>query len=61
MSDVNVREDEIPTTCSFCGVELEAATIDFNPDNERRAELTPGEMAQVAFCPNPQCPGKAED
>jgi hypothetical protein len=52
---------EIPTTCPLCGTTLETATIDFDPTNEPRAELNAGEMAQVAFCPNPDCPGKAED
>ena len=52
---------EVPTTCPLCGTELESATIDFDPANEPRAELNPGEMARVDFCPNPDCPGKAED
>jgi hypothetical protein len=52
---------EAPTTCPLCGSELETATIDFDPTNEPRAELNPGEMARVDFCPNPDCPGKADD
>jgi hypothetical protein len=52
---------EALTTCPLCGSELESATIDFDPTNEPRAELHPGEMARVDFCPNPDCPGKAED
>jgi hypothetical protein len=51
---------EVPTTCPLCGTELETATIDFDQTNEPRAELNPGEMAQVDFCPNPDCPGKAQ-
>ena len=51
---------EVPETCSHCGTRMEAATIDFDTSNEPRAELNPGEMAQVAFCPNPDCPGKVE-
>ena len=47
-----------PGTCLHCGTELQTATIDFDPDNEPRAELNPGEMAQLDFCPNPDCPGK---
>jgi hypothetical protein len=52
---------EATTTCPLCGTELETATIDFDPTNEPRAELNPGEMARVDFCPNPDCPGKADD
>jgi hypothetical protein len=59
MSDPDVTA-EVPTTCSLCGTELQTATIDFDPGNEPRAQLNPGEMAQTAFCPNPDCPGKAE-
>jgi hypothetical protein len=51
---------EIPTHCPDCGTEMETATIDFDTTNEPRAELVPGEMARVAFCPNPDCPGKVE-
>jgi hypothetical protein len=50
---------EVPETCPDCGTAMETATIDFDPTNEPRAELNPGEMAQVAFCPNPDCPAKA--
>ena len=49
---------EVPETCPYCGTPMETATIDFDPANEPRAELNPGEMAQVAFCPNPDCPEK---
>jgi hypothetical protein len=51
---------EVPGSCPLCGAELESATIDFDPDNEPRAELNPGEMAKVDFCPNPDCPGKRQ-
>jgi len=51
--------DDVPTTCPHCGTELESATIDFDPTNEPRAELNPGEMARVTFCPNPDCPEKS--
>jgi len=60
MTDPDVSA-EVPTTCPLCGTDMETATIDFDPDNEPRAELVAGEMALVAFCPNPDCPGKAED
>lgn len=60
MSDQDATA-EVPATCPLCGTEMETATIDFDPANEPRAELVPGEMARVAFCPNPDCPGKAED
>jgi hypothetical protein len=52
---------EVPETCPDCGTEMQIATIDFDPSNEPRAELNPGEMVQLAFCPNPDCPGKFED
>jgi hypothetical protein len=51
---------EVPRTCPYCGTELQTGTIDFDTTNEPRAQLNPGEMAQVDFCPNPDCPGKAE-
>ena len=54
------------TTCPHCGTQLATATIDFQqtPDvtesvDQERAELQPGEMAQVAYCPNPDCPAGA--
>jgi len=59
MSDLDASPD-VPTTCSLCGTELQVATIDFDPTNEPRAQLNPGEMAQTTFCPNPDCPGKAD-
>jgi hypothetical protein len=52
---------EVPETCPHCGTQMQTATIDFDPTNEPRAELNPGEMAQVAFCPNPDCPAKADE
>lgn len=58
MSDQDVPE--VPTTCPLCGTRLETATIDFDPTNEPRVEFNPGEMAAVAYCPNPDCPGKTE-
>jgi hypothetical protein len=60
MSDPRAAEDrEWPTKCPLCGTELATAVIDFDPSNENRVELTPGEMAAVDYCPNPDCPGKA--
>lgn len=59
MSDQDVTA-EVPTTCPLCGTPLETATIDFDPNNEPRVEFNPGEMAAVAYCPNPDCPGKTE-
>jgi hypothetical protein len=58
MSDQDVTA-AVPETCPSCGTEMQTATIDFDEANEPRAELNPGEMAQVAFCPNPDCPAKA--
>ena len=59
MSDLD-ETAEVPRTCPFCGTAMETATIDFDTTNEPRAELNPGEMAQVAFCPNPDCPEKKQ-
>lgn len=47
-----------PTHCPVCGAELQRATLDFDTANENRAELNPGEMVEVDFCPNPDCPAK---
>ena len=59
MSDPGVvQEPEWPTHCPLCGTELSSAVIDFDRTNENRAELQPGEMVAVDYCPNPQCPGK---
>jgi hypothetical protein len=52
---------EVSDTCPLCGTEMQTATIDFDNTNERRAEFNPGEMARVMLCPNPDCPGKAEE
>ena len=60
MSDQDVSA-EVPSTCPLCGTEMQTATIDFDQTTEPRAEFNPGEMAQVAFCPNPDCPGKSAD
>jgi hypothetical protein len=59
MSDQDLAA-EAPRTCQHCGTELQTATIDFDAGNEPRAELNPGEMAQLDFCPNPDCPAKTE-
>ena len=61
MSDQDVPgEQEWPTHCPSCGTELTHATIDFDPTNEPRAELRPGEMVEVDYCPNPDCPAKQQ-
>jgi hypothetical protein len=52
--------DEWPTRCPACGTQLVSAVIDFDEANEKRAELNPGEMAAVDYCPNPDCPLKRE-
>lgn len=49
---------DIPEDCPHCGTAMETATIDLDESNEPRAEFNPGEMARVAFCPNPDCPAK---
>lgn len=52
-------EKNWPSTCPECGTELQHAVIDFDKSNQDRAELNPGEMAAVDFCPNPDCPRNA--
>lgn len=42
--------------CSACGTELAHAVVDLDKTNEDRPELRPGEMVQVDYCPNPECP-----
>jgi len=50
--------------CPVCGKELVTGTIDFarTPDetgevDAPRNELTPGQMVETTFCPDPDCPG----
>ena len=42
--------------CSACGTELAQAVVDLDTSNADRPELRPGEMVQVDYCPNPDCP-----
>lgn len=42
--------------CSACGTELAQAVVDLDKSNADRPELRPGEMVQVDYCPNPNCP-----
>ena len=56
MDNPSVDETRWPTHCPECGTELQHAVIDFDESNDTRAELNPGEMAAVDFCPNPDCP-----
>lgn len=56
MEPPETDEPSWPTHCSACGTELAHATIDFDESNPHRAELVPGEMAQVDYCPNEACP-----
>ncbi len=56
MSDDGTDEQTWPTHCPTCGTELAHGTIDFDESNEKRAELNPGEMVVVDYCPNPDCP-----
>ena len=60
MSDQETVGDgrEWPTHCPECGTELDHAVIDLDPTTEPRAELNPGEMVAVDYCPNPDCPAK---
>ena len=57
MSVEGPDEQKWPTHCEFCGTELAHGVIDFDKTNENRAELNPGEMVAVDYCPNPDCPG----
>jgi len=62
MSDQDVPvEPEWPTKCPVCGTELASAVIDFDKTNQNRAELQPGEMVEVDYCPNPDCPTNQGD
>lgn len=59
MTDITGDDaQEWPTHCPSCGTELTSAVIDFDQTNETRAELNPGEMVAVDYCPNPTCPLK---
>ena len=61
MSDsIDAAADEWPTHCPACGTELSTAVIDLDETNEKRAELNPGEMVAVDYCPNPDCPLKQQ-
>ena len=51
-------EPDWPTHCAACGTALTAAVIDFDKTNADHAELRPGEMVAVDYCPNPACPDK---
>jgi hypothetical protein len=56
MNDHATDERTWPTHCGTCGTELAHGTVDFDQANENRAELNPGEMVTVDYCPNPDCP-----
>lgn len=58
MSEQGVDEQKWPTRCETCGTELARGVIDFDKTNQNRAELQPGEMVAVDYCPNPDCPAK---
>lgn len=60
MSNQEADEQKWPTHCELCGTELAHGVIDFDKSNQNRAELQPGEMVAVDYCPNPDCPGKRE-
>jgi hypothetical protein len=60
MSDLPVDDRTWPTHCDRCGTALAHGVIDLDTTNENRAELNPGEMVAVDYCPNPECPGNLE-
>jgi hypothetical protein len=49
-------EEHWERRCSACGTELAQAVVDLDKSNADRPELRPGEMVQVDYCPNPECP-----
>lgn len=49
-------EEHWERRCSGCGTALAQAVIDLDKTNADRPELRPGEMVQVDYCPNPDCP-----
>jgi hypothetical protein len=62
--------DEIPTDdgqwwpkqCADCGTDLEQAVTGFDPDHP--SEMPRGDLGAaigVDYCPNPDCPAKAEE
>jgi hypothetical protein len=53
--------EQWPTHCPTCGTRLTSAVIDFDKSNDDRAELQPGEMVAVDYCPNPDCPSNQGD
>jgi hypothetical protein len=57
-SDRPLDDQKWPTHCEHCGTALARGVIDFDKSNEDRAELAPGEMVAVDYCPNPDCPAK---
>ena len=61
MSDLGPDEREWPKNCPVCGTALKSAVIDMDETNENRAELQPGEMVAVDYCPNPDCPTNQPD
>jgi hypothetical protein len=54
-------DQQWPTRCPECGTALQSATIDLDKTNADRPELRPGEMVEVDFCPNPDCPTHNRD
>jgi hypothetical protein len=54
-------DQQWPTHCPECGTELQSATIDLDKSNADRPELRPGEMVEVDFCPNPDCPSRRRE
>jgi hypothetical protein len=57
----SMTDQEWPTHCPTCGTKLESAVIDLDETNEARAEMNPGEMVAVDYCPNPDCPTNHEN
>lgn len=58
--DPQAEERTWPTRCPECGTELASATVEVGESKAPRPELRPGEMVEVDFCPNPDCPSHAK-
>lgn len=61
MSDQPTEDEQSwPTHCEHCGTALVSAVVDFDKTNADRPEMRPGEMVAVDYCPNSECPSRAE-
>lgn len=56
-------EPEWPTTCPYCGTQLESGIVQAipNSDSEHLQSGSPATVVEEDFCPNPDCPGRRTD